>query len=761
LRVNGGAFDGQGVAMSGLSGERLLGSGPDAALRVEAPNVEPSHARVRWDQTGVFVDDLSVEKGTFLNGERFEVSGVLNDGDRIWLGPPGEDGSIRIAVHLPGHPGDFAEEGSPDATETAQEWGALDDDEKVIALEPKAPAAPPAAKRRPAETVVSRIAADLDDRSLPPMAPVRRAPARSISPPPLGRALMVAGAAAVLGIAGFAVRARSQAGGPALVLLLPPKAEPGQTIQIGGTGFAPKPEANLVSFGDKQAEVVAATETQLTVVVPPGLPPDDKPQHRVRVNTRGHNSNTLFFQVFLGPRVTGFEPDVAMPGDVVKAAGEHLGSGASITVGGMSAEVVEATDTLLRFRVPSVPVVQGKPVPVGVQVAGNAARLSSLLIGRLPLLLGAAPPQGVPGDRVTLAGRGFDPAPGGTVVTFGDRRALVVSAGERELTVVVPSVGALSGSSELTIAVRVGVAASATPLAFSIRRASVEALLPRFCAEPGGDTESVLVSSDVGPFLRLRGRADAPSAAERGSRVASAINQAMEQASRGGPLAVEMREKPEPAVALVGAAQPIVTASADDAFAYDARPTPRALARHWTALLQDYLALFAQRQRPYHVLEATPRGQVLLDLFATAERRAGVGVGVPPGLVEGLSPAQLSAIAEMAMGVPGEGQAASGAAVAGRWEGSLDESGHASRKIQVRLSAGSRLSGALSVGSGEVSGELPLEEISYRPGSLSFVATLGSTPLRFLGTVDGRTVTGSVQAKDGKPVGSFSLRWLN
>src|SRR5262249_14694839 len=159
----------------------------------------------------------------------------------------------------------------------------------------------------------------------------------------------------------------------------------------------------------------------------------------------------------------------------------------------------------------------------------------------------------------------------------------------------------------------------------------------------------------------------------------------------------------------------------------------------------DYLALFAQRQRPYHVLEATPRGQVLLDLFGAAERRGGIGVGVPPGLVEGLSPAQSSAIAEMAMNVPGEGQSSSGAAVAGRWEGRLDETGNASRKIQGRLaSAGSRITGALTLGSGAVSGELPLEELSYRPGAISFVAKLGSTPLRFVGTVDGRTIAGPV-----------------
>ena len=73
-----------------------------------------------------------------------------------------------------------------------------------------------------------------------------------------------------------------------------------------------------MTFGDKAAAVTAASATQLSVTVPQGLPADDKPQHKVRVKTRGSTSNTLFFRIYMGPRVASFEPDVAMPGDVVK-----------------------------------------------------------------------------------------------------------------------------------------------------------------------------------------------------------------------------------------------------------------------------------------------------------------------------------------------------------------------------------------------------------------------------------------------------------
>jgi hypothetical protein len=61
------------------------------------------------------------------------------------------------------------------------------------------------------------------------------------------------------------------------------------------------------------------------------------------------------------------------------------------------------------------------------------------------LILELVPARGLPGERVALKGRGFDPAPGGTQVWYGGRPALVLAASERDLQVVVPGGGPSHG----------------------------------------------------------------------------------------------------------------------------------------------------------------------------------------------------------------------------------------------------------------------------------------------------------------------------
>jgi hypothetical protein len=811
LLVAGGPLEGRSIALNGPSGEHVIGSAPSANLVLEAANVEAAHAWLMWDDRGVFVNDAGTEAGTFVNGERVESERELKDGDRVSLGAPGDPGSVKLLVHLPGHPADYpAEEAlasvpeeplmlalsepepeapapqpsepeapapgrgvSEEAKAAAEsgKWGAVDDDDEIIQITAPPPPAvkppPPLPKPAPAHVPAhapARVPTPAPAHAAPPARahtqPVTRVAQRRhrVERPPVSRALLVGIGAALLAGLGVFFYFRSQAPGPQLTALLPPTAESGQTIQINGSGFEAKPEDNHVSFGDASAQVTSATAQQLSVVVPANLSSDAKTEHRVRVKARGSNSNALFFKVYVGPKVGALEPDVAMPGDVVKATGENFGDDTAVQVAGLTAEVVEAKPATVRFRVPKLQTALGKSVTVSLRVGKNTARPMSLLIGKLPLVVEVSPERGAPGDKVAVKGRGFDPAPGGSAVSFGGRAALVLAASERELQVVVPGTQ-LGGASELPIGVRVSGSQSTGTLVFKLDRFSRGEFVPRFFAEPGPNPETVFVSSDLGPFLRLRGKGDAPNAAERGARAATALNAAFEQAARG-PVAIEVKDKPEPALALASGAT-IVVAKADDGAAYEgARPTARALARYWAALLQDYLSLFVQKQRPLRVLELSPRGQALLELYAAAERRAGVGSGVPTSVVENLSQSQLRALAEMALSVPAEGQAVSGAAVAGRWDGTLEEVGQPAHAIQVRIRAAASLSGSLTRRSGGISGEVPLQEATYKDGMLRFVVRMGTVPMHFQGKVDGRSIAGEVQSADGKPRGTFSLRWV-
>jgi hypothetical protein len=278
-----------------------------------------------------------------------------------------------------------------------------------------------------------------------------------------------------------------------------------------------------------------------------------------------------------------------------------------------------------------------------------------------------------------------------------------------------------------------------------------------------------MVSTEIGPVLLLTGKGDAPSTAERAGRVAATLTGLVEAAA-SRPVTFEVREGAAPAVALSGGPV-IVTPTADDVDGYaqpwepGAKPTrsaPRQVAAYWAALLQDYVSLFGQGQRPSRTAELSPRGKVLVDLYAEAQRRGAAG-GVPASTVAALSPAMLKALREMALLMPaGAGSGASaGMAVAGRWEGTMEETEQRRIEVELRVDGG-RLSGSLTTKTGELAMRTPLQQVSYDKGQLKFVTAGGGTTRQFRGTLEGGSISGAIfkdaTAKDA--LGRFSLRYV-
>jgi hypothetical protein len=213
-----------------------------------------------------------------------------------------------------------------------------------------------------------------------------------------------------------------------------------------------------------------------------------------------------------------------------------------------------------------------------------------------------------------------------------------------------------------------------------------------------------------------------------------------------------------------------VTATAADAAAYApplapagaSRPAPRALAAHWVAMLQDMQSLFVSRQRPVRVVQASPRGKVLLDLYAEGERLGGPGGGVPTRLVEPLPFPVARALREMAFVVPSQGQATAAAAVTGTWSGTLQEDGVGERAMQLRVHMdGSRLAGAMTSRSGALGMEIPVLDLAYDKGVLSFRTTSGAAARRYRATLEGATLAGTVHTIEAAApvVGRFTLRY--
>jgi hypothetical protein len=281
-----------------------------------------------------------------------------------------------------------------------------------------------------------------------------------------------------------------------------------------------------------------------------------------------------------------------------------------------------------------------------------------------------------------------------------------------------------------------------------------------------GPERHVLVSTQLGPVLLLTGGGSAPSVAERAAQVAGTLNDLMEAAAGGRAVSLEVRDGASPAVAVAGG-EVVVSATAEDPEGYarqagakGGRATPRQLAQHWAALLQDYLSLFVQRQRPVRMMEVTSEAKVLMELYAEGSRR-GAGNGVPTSLVSPISPVWAKALRDLALVLPAGAGTNPGAAVAGRWAGSLQEP-EGQREIEVQLRVeGKGLAGSLTAKAGKLAMAVPLQDVVYDKGQVRFRLSSGGVSRSFRGALEGATLSGTVhQGTAAQPIGRFSLKFV-
>lgn len=747
LIVKGGPTDGATCTVD-PGNTILVGSGHLAHLRVDHPDVGGAHVRVSWDDFGLWVTDNGSATGTFINGEPV-VTGPLRDGDRISFAPSGAKGNVpKVLVRIP--------EGSV-----------------VIAAPP--PEEAPESQRRVQEAEARPPVARA---FLPKVAvPSRRRPKlpsldlSALTRPP---ALYVLGSVGGLLVLLLAVWLLSWFLGskPTVTGVAPPKAAAGQSVQIAGKAFAKDAAKNTVRFGATVAAVATATAGSLTVTVPPQPAGASGRDVSVTVETPKGQSNSIPFRYEPAPAIAALEPDVAEPGNDVLLKGEFAQDApAVVTVGGKPAETLESQPGAIRFRVPPLDQRKGTAVPVVLKVGELTSKPSTLLIGQPPLIVSVEPPTGVPGDRVKIKGGGFSPDPAGDLVTFFGVPALVLTASQRELEVVVPGIG--SSGTQGEVRVQCGTRVSEAG-AYTVTRPSSTQFSLRFfpAASSGAGREQAVVASDLGPLFLLASKADAPSTPERAARVAAALNHLLEGLRAGRPTALEVRPGDKPAVAVQGAPDLLLTAYPEDLTAYAAAvpaaktslpPSLTTLANLWLALLEDHLSLFERKERPLKLLALSPQGKTVTDLVSALGWRPGEAVS--RGAVDALPESMRNRWRELAFTLPAEGQAtATGAATAlveGNWEGTLeDETG--AKAITLRLErVGKGLAGSLASKSQGLSLVVKLQDVAYSAGLLTFMAPVAGSPRTFTGKIEGAVLTGTVHRgpASSPPAGKFSLRF--
>jgi hypothetical protein len=650
---------------------------------------------------------------------------------------------------------------------------------------PPPPVVPPARKPTRPEYTNELPSIGVEDRvreapSLPAPAvplPARATPktAKVAAPrmqiPEIPRVVWLGLGAAVLVGGAFAAYAFLTKPPPVITGVSPSKTEAGEAVTITGEGFASDPAGNTVRFGDAAGQVRTATENQLTATVPDGLTPTGSVDVQVTVEARGDRSNALFVKVARLPRPLTLEPDVALPGAELTVKGHNLDlKPMTVLVGGAPADVRRATPTSLQILVPALTMAEGTSVPVSFSYGVESVKSLSLVLGRLPMVMTVNPPRGPVGQRVVLQGRGFDPAPAGNVVTLGGLRALVFSASPTELQVAAPAPPGVASQVSMPVVVQARGSTSAAQLSYVALHPSGTLFRPRFLPALVGDLgpeRHVYVSTQLGPMLVLTGAGGAASVAERAAAVAAKLNDLMDAAGSGRPVVLEMRDGASPAVAVSGG-DVVVTATAEDPEGYareagakGGRATPRQLALHWTALLQDYLSLFGQRQRPFHMMEMTPGAKVLTEMYAEAERR-GAGNGVPTTLVNPLSPVWAKSLRDLALVLPAGTGTNPGAAVAGRWVGTMEEpAGQRGIEVLIRVD-GKGLAGTVTTKSGQLAMGVPLQDVGYDKGQVRFRLTSGGVTRSFRGALEGAILTGTIHqgTSGGDAIGRFTLKFV-
>ena len=119
LNVLSGPLSGQKFVLEDAVDNILIGSDPSCGFVLDTPGVSPIHARLWVDLNGATVYDTNSPTGVYVNDDRVVKEAPVRNGDILWLGPPGEEGSVLIQCILPPPPPAAAEGASAEPAAAA------------------------------------------------------------------------------------------------------------------------------------------------------------------------------------------------------------------------------------------------------------------------------------------------------------------------------------------------------------------------------------------------------------------------------------------------------------------------------------------------------------------------------------------------------------------------------------------------------------------------------------------------------------------
>lgn len=447
LIVTGGPLDGTMFEVDDSSRERLLGASTDCDLQLLLGNVDPVHAKVARGPRGLLLSDGGSGTGTYVNGEKIETDYLLQDGDRICLGPPGSKSSAKLLVRLPATgaalPLDAAAAAESPFSAGADKPLALVEPEGGLVAQPPPPFVPPSAGEMETMALPRITRPPASVPFVPPPPPPADAP-RPVPPPPP----------------------------PAPAPAPPPPPPPPPSASAAKKA---KPEyhdglaAGFESARDAQdQDPLRAFPTK----------PTPKPVKRSPLRTGPGTTVSptalvgLLAVVALGgaffaarylwswkkpPVLTAVLPAKTEPGQTVSLSGKQFASDAAANIvrfGDYTGQVTSASDTQLTVTVPAVLGAAGPvDVAVTIETGGGRSKPVTLKVFRAPKVTSVTPDVVMPGQEIVVSGENLSGTP--LSVAVGGMIAEVKEAQADHLRVLVPKIPVVEGH-KAVVSVQVG-----------------------------------------------------------------------------------------------------------------------------------------------------------------------------------------------------------------------------------------------------------------------------------------------------------------
>jgi hypothetical protein len=216
---------------------------------------------------------------------------------------------------------------------------------------------------------------------------------------------------------------------PTIGSFTPNFAPPGSDVVITGTNFVFVTE---VRFANVLTTFTVDSATQITAKVPGG-----SATGQITVTTQSGSATSVdtFTVDTAGPEVTSFTPNGGTGGTVVTITGTRFGLATSVTFGGVAATTFTIDNaTQITATAPNA----GNTGPICVNAPGPLSGCSLTDFFFPPRVTGFTPPQGLPGDNVTINGANFQ---GASAVSFNGAAAspFVVNPAGTTITTTVPA----------------------------------------------------------------------------------------------------------------------------------------------------------------------------------------------------------------------------------------------------------------------------------------------------------------------------------